>query len=246
MTIVIRLSPEATPEKHPMAIMFGGVFKGLILFLLTIFFGSVFGGTLFSTTLLVMLFFVAIALSRILSVWIFCWLEKAMELRIIECESSAEMRGMARLLVAMPGVLVESVTHGYRYSGGYRVDVDTSECTEHHTPEAANRGRQFFKGLICCIFVVPAFLSMFVIVTATMLPWGVDLLFPVLIALLSGIFMAAEVSLRLHGQVIDRGSFAGSQEVSSPPGGDIDTEVEEVSHESMNRDKRTGSSHSMV
>lgn len=228
MVVVIRLSSEANPRTHPMLIMFDGIVKALILFILTFFFGSVYGGTLFRTTILVAFFFFAIALSRVLSVWIFCWLEKSMELRIIECESSAEMRGMARLLAAMPGVLVESKTHGYRYSGGYRVDGGVDGCGGHapYGALATEKSERLVRNLICWVFAILACFLMFWIVVG-MIQRRIMPEFTATFGILGGGLVAIELSSRLSGQVIEnRENITENQGISGSSSRDI--ELEEV------------------
>lgn len=233
MVIVIRLSAEADPETHPMAIMFTGILKAFILLMLTIFFGSVYGGTLFFTIILVVCFLLVIALSRTLSVWLFCWLEKSMELRVIECESSAEMRGMARLLAAMPGMLVESKTYGYRYSGGYRVGVEADECSAHAESVATYGSGRLIRSLICWGFAVLASFLTFGVTSLAIYPWRFrsDILtLSCLFTILSGGLIAIELSMRLCSQVLEyREGFVEGQETSNISSGDI--ELEEVSAE---------------
>lgn len=59
------------------------------------------------------------------------WLERALGMTVIECETVADMTLMKQILVAMPGVLVEGRTNFYRYSAGYRQDT---QCQNHSPP----------------------------------------------------------------------------------------------------------------
>jgi hypothetical protein len=81
-------------------------------------FGSIYGSGLFTTTAFAVVFIAAISFSRILSIAALVHLQDVAQLRVIECASDAEVRGVVRLLAAMPGVLVCKRGGRQRYSGG--------------------------------------------------------------------------------------------------------------------------------
>lgn len=57
---------------------------------------------------------------------------------VIQCETVIEMAKIRKILVAMPGALVESKTDSYKYSSGYRLDTI---CQDHSGP-AVEKGKE--------------------------------------------------------------------------------------------------------
>lgn len=133
MIVVLRLSREPVSVTNPMKFMLLGWFQAITLIMLTFLFGSIWAGTLFFTLGFVVAFMTTVVASRTCSIWLCGWMEKALGMTIIECEGETELRAITRILVAMPGVLVESKTDGYAYSAGYRLDT---KCPAHSIPTA--------------------------------------------------------------------------------------------------------------
>lgn len=121
MVVVLQLSDEASTRAHPLMAVLIGWLQAMMLVFLTFLFGSIVGGTLFLAVTFVVVFMSTITASRACSIYLCSWLETALDLTIIECGSHEEMNAITRILAAMPDVLVESKSDGYRYSGGYRI-----------------------------------------------------------------------------------------------------------------------------
>ncbi|KAF8243569.1 hypothetical protein K440DRAFT_637232 [Wilcoxina mikolae CBS 423.85] len=119
--IVRRTSPAGSP--HPAKSAIKGAIQALTVIALTLLFGSIYGSTLFMTTTFAIVLIVTIAFSRILSIAALVHLQKVAQLAVIECASDAEVRGVARLLATMPGVVVSKRGGKQRYSGGWCLDT---------------------------------------------------------------------------------------------------------------------------
>lgn len=123
--VVIRLSDEVNdPVRKLFTSILEGVFGAFMLILLTFLFGSVYGGQLFFILAFLVAFTATIIFSRVASISFYIWAQRATQLTLIECGSVEEMRGMARVLCAMPGVLIQSRNYNYSYLGGRRLGCD--------------------------------------------------------------------------------------------------------------------------
>lgn len=119
MVVVLRLSKDTFKARRPKTSIFLGYLQAVLLVLLTFLFGSIWAGTLFFTLVFVASFTTTIAFSRLLSVWLCSWMEGVLSMTIIKCKDDNELEEIATVLAAMPGVLIENKTNGYKYSAGY-------------------------------------------------------------------------------------------------------------------------------
>jgi multidrug efflux pump subunit AcrB len=106
---------------------------------LTCLFAGIWNGSFFHSIAFVVAFTTTIVLSWVLSSWLCWWLERSLDLIIIDCGDDKERLAITRALAAMPDVLVESTTSGYQYTGGYRID---SGCGAGHVPLRANNNSE--------------------------------------------------------------------------------------------------------
>ncbi|KAF8538332.1 hypothetical protein BDD12DRAFT_981630 [Trichophaea hybrida] len=142
--VVLRLSAKSR-QLSPVRTILKGYFQAMMLLSLTFLFASIVGSTLLWATLVVATIISSVSASRGLSLWISRLLVEAAQLTIIECTDNREMKGMARLLVSIPGLLIESKTDGYSYSGGYRLD------SRHYygQPDGLNNLSEPLKKAVC-------------------------------------------------------------------------------------------------
>lgn len=133
MVVVVRypLDSEIFFRNHPLCTIFFGYAQALTLIFLTFLFGSAWNGTLFYTLAFVSGFLTVITGSRALSLLLCRWMEINLNTVVIECEDEKEKLKIRKILLSMPGVLIESTTRNYKYAGGYRFDTDTENNDKH-------------------------------------------------------------------------------------------------------------------
>lgn len=133
MVVVVRypLDSEIFFRNHPLCTIFFGYAQALALIFLTFLFGSAWNGTLFYTLAFVSGFLTVIMGSRALSLLLCRWMEIKLNTVVIECEDEKEKLEIRKVLLSMPGVLIESTTRNYKYVGGYRFDTDTDNGHTH-------------------------------------------------------------------------------------------------------------------
>lgn len=129
MVVVLRLIPkDPFPVRHPFCSVFLGLLRAMMFIFLSFLFGSIWGGTLFYTLGFVAALMGTIFVSRFCSIFLCRWLERSLEMTVIQCETVTEMAKIKKALATMSGVLVESKTDFYKYSAGYRLD---RKCQNH-------------------------------------------------------------------------------------------------------------------
>lgn len=133
MVVVLRPSKEECPAsgKLPLFDIICGYFQALMLIFLTFLFGSTYGGDIIHTGLFVVVFITFVVTSRTYSIYFCWWMEKYLGVTVIEYHTPTELEAIRTILAGMPGVLVQSVTDGYKYSAGYRLDRE-NDCTNHN------------------------------------------------------------------------------------------------------------------
>lgn len=101
--------------------------QAAILIAATYLFGSTYGGDLIHSLVFVAVFMTLVIISRTCSIYFGMWLEKALDATVIEYDTPTELKAIRTIITGMPGVLVKSVSEGYIYSEGYRLDRN-NEC----------------------------------------------------------------------------------------------------------------------
>lgn len=136
MVVIVRLTPQDPfPVRHPACSVFLGLLRAMMFIFLSFLFGSIWGGTLFYTLGFVAALMGTIFVSRFCSIFLCRWLERHLDMTVIQCENIIELAAIKKTLAAMPGVLVENKTDSYKYSAGYRLDT---KCQNHSQPATAN------------------------------------------------------------------------------------------------------------
>jgi hypothetical protein len=133
MVVVVRypIDSEVFFRNHPLSTIFFGYTQAVTLIFLTFLFGSSWNGPLFYTIAFVFGFLSVITGSRALSLLLCRWMEINLDMVVIECEDEKEKLEIRKILLSMPGVLIESTTGSYKYAGGYRFDTDTDKGRMH-------------------------------------------------------------------------------------------------------------------
>lgn len=135
MVVIIQRSLAGCPE-NPMRPLYGilrGYLQAAILIGTTYLFGSTYGGDLIYSLIFVCVFLTLIVVSRTYSIYLCLWLEKALDATVIEYDTPSELQAIRTVISGMPGVLVKSVTEGYIYSEGFRLDRYNG-CPHHDEP----------------------------------------------------------------------------------------------------------------
>lgn len=168
MMVILRRSEKLylASRWQPLLSILRGYLQALVLIFLTFLFGSSYQGDLFFTTLFVIAFATLIVISRTYSIYFCMQMEKALNITVIEYETSAELAAIKVILAGMPDVLVENITKRYKYSAGYRLDEDTN-CSQDHDLPAVKISPIIIGRLFCLVLVS------FIILLAVMYSlWG--------------------------------------------------------------------------
>ena len=117
LVILMHLSTEG---RNPLATLFTGFIEGLILILLTVFFGASWGGNLLILCYVIAILLVTITLGRALGLWYVWQSARLFGLHVIETQSARQIIGCLRILCSMKEVLV--AVNGSWWFEGHRLD----------------------------------------------------------------------------------------------------------------------------
>jgi hypothetical protein len=117
LMILMHLSTEG---RHPLVTLFTGVVEGVILIVLTVFFGAAWGGNLLVLCYVMAVILVTISLGRALGLWYVVRSAKLFGLHVIETQSPRQIIGCLRILCSMKGLLV--FVNSAWYFEGHRLD----------------------------------------------------------------------------------------------------------------------------
>ena len=117
LVILMHLSTEG---RNPLVTLFTGFIEGLILIILTVFFGASWGGNLLILCYVMAILLVAITLGRALGLWYVWQSAKLFGLHVIETQSARQIIGCLRILCSMKEVLVS--VNGSWWFEGHRLD----------------------------------------------------------------------------------------------------------------------------
>ncbi len=117
LMILMHLSTEG---RHPLVTLFTGVVEGVILIVLTVFFGASWGGNLLVLCYVMAVILVTISLGRALGLWYVVRSAKLFGLHVIETQSPRQIIGCLRILCSMQAVLV--FVNSAWYFEGHRLD----------------------------------------------------------------------------------------------------------------------------
>lgn len=160
--MILILRPAADTGQHPKqsgAVLYTvccGLVQALLLIILTIFFGSIFGTGILQAAFFITYFVVVTVTSRTYSIYHCMWMEQALSTTIIEYRTAAEHQAIKAIIAGMPSVVVENLTDGSTYGGGYRLDHNP-HCPNHPPTSARPCPRTLGRlvGLAVVIFLLP-------------------------------------------------------------------------------------------
>lgn len=135
MIVILRPTEEVNPPSTwtPLFDVLRGYLQAIMLIFLTFIFGSTYSGDLFYTLVFVVVFTTLMVISRTYSIYFCWWMEKALDVTVIEYDTLEELEAIRTALTRIPSTLVESTTGHYRYLEGYkfndngRYDPSTTE-----------------------------------------------------------------------------------------------------------------------
>lgn len=150
MVVILRPAPDTGESPiQPRSLIFGvfcGFIQALMLIALTILFGSIYNNGIFQAASFVVVFIALIVISRTYSILYCLWMERAVNTTIIEYRTPTELRAIKAILAGMPLVLVDNITDGSQYGGGYRLGKNP-DCTNHPLPTTGPCPRIFGRTL---------------------------------------------------------------------------------------------------
>ena len=117
LIILMHLSTEG---RNPLMTLFTGFVEGLILIILTVFFGASWGGNLLILCYVMAILLVTITLGRGLGLWYVWRSARLFGLHVIETESARQIIGCLRILCSTKEVLV--TVNGSWWFEGHRLD----------------------------------------------------------------------------------------------------------------------------
>ena len=117
LVILMHLSTEG---RNPLMTLFTGFIEGLILIILTVFFGASWGGNLLILCYVMAILLVTMTLGRGLGLWYVWRSARLFGLHVIETESARQIIGCLRILCSMKEVLVK--VNGSWWFEGHRLD----------------------------------------------------------------------------------------------------------------------------
>ena len=196
MVVILRPSEQFQVPQHPGVTFLLGYIQLCWLCALSFLFGSTVAGTLYLTLKFVITFVSTVAAARALSIFLCWWLEKALDVLVIEYET-AEEQIAAKTAICSAGmvvipdepeqrqILVESKTGFYRYCKGYRLTsvpcphFENGTCREvqprqttttekdKQQPEMSTLvGGRLAFEILCVIFALIS-----IIVLVALIPW---------------------------------------------------------------------------
>lgn len=133
MVVIIQPSQVARPANFMRLAfrIFRGYIQAALLIASTFLFGSTYDGDTCMSAIFISVSLTLVVISRTYSIYFCQWLEHAMDASVIEYDTLTEFRAIQTTIAAMPGVIAKSVTKGYVYSEGYRLDR-YNQCAVHN------------------------------------------------------------------------------------------------------------------
>lgn len=132
MVVIIQPSQVARPANFIRLAfrIFRGYVQAVLLIASTFLLGTTYDGDTFVSTIFISVSLTLVVISRTYSIYFCQWLEHALDASVIEYDTLTEFRAIQTTIAAMPGVIAKSVTKGYVYSEGYRLDR-YNQCAVH-------------------------------------------------------------------------------------------------------------------